>query len=201
MKIYGNNWEDNYFKNDGLLIAQNAWEQEEVFTYMGNYGNAVNEQRANYILGEIELLEKSGNLTAAVDKNGDGEVTGSEIDAFCKNAGSGNFVDSETRSRIANGAKNEVKANNQNKITTGTTNNIAPDFKTGAIGQSSLTALNKTLTNIGDNDPKIVEIKKQITEKQGELTGYQEELAAINNGTDSEITSLKQAEEEAYQAY
>lgn len=70
-----------------------------------------------------------------------------------------------------------------------------------SIVQNPLTALNKTLAAIADNDPKIVEIKAKIDEKQGELTGYQEELAAINDGSDSEIASLKEAEDKAYQEY
>ncbi len=204
MKINGANWEEKYGVNKGLLINSNDWDQQEVFTYMGGYdiNDTFSEMSAAQIMSEIDKLESSGRLTAAVDKNGDGEITGSEIDTFCKNAGGGNFISEEARDRVKNTTiKEALDAKEDNKINTGRNNGTIQNYRPESAKQSALTTLNKTLANIADNDPKIVEIKSKITEKQSELSGYQTELAAINNGTDSEIAGLKEAEDKAYVEY
>lgn len=201
MKIEKTNWQENYDKNTGFIKNQDTWNNEEVFSYMAGCNSAADanaEKSASEILREIESLEASGKLTGTMDKNGDGKVSSSEIDSFCKNAGAGNSVSADVADKVKNATSNEAKNSVANSKNAEYVKNFSPSSTTKS---SSLTSLNKALDAIADKDPKIAEIKSKITEKQGELTGFQEELAAINDGSDPEIAGLKEAEDKAYQEY
>ncbi|MBQ3101421.1 CHAP domain-containing protein [bacterium] len=67
---------------------------------------------------------------------------------------------------------------------------------TGGTGGAS----NPADKSIEDN-MSVEQIEQEISTTQGELDGYQAELAAINDGSDSEIASLEKAEQEAYEEY
>ena len=68
----------------------------------------------------------------------------------------------------------------------------------GKSGNSSATkeAGEKNLDNMSAE-----EIKTEIDTTTTELNGYKDDLAAINDGTDTEIADLEKAEEDAYKAY
>ncbi|MBR1976937.1 CHAP domain-containing protein, partial [bacterium] len=67
---------------------------------------------------------------------------------------------------------------------------------TGGSGGAGKTTQTETKEN-----RSVSEIQQDIDKTNTELEGYQKELEAINDGTDSEIKSLEEAEKEAYEEY
>ncbi len=68
-------------------------------------------------------------------------------------------------------------------------------------GSSGSSGAGKTASAEVDETMSVQEIESKITETETEISGYQTEIEAINNGTDSDVQAAEDAEKEAYEEY